>query len=234
MNAPVNTYGPTAEQSARALVRAGAYGITPEKLVKWKSGIKAPVYTNARLLRRDPGARSVIKKNLANAVRAIYPSTEVVTGMSVAGIMWSSLVADEIGLPDAFVRKTRKEHGPTNSLVDCDPEPNAKTVLIDDLVATGESLVPAVVALREEAGLHVLGVLSIVNWGFKEMHERFAGLELPVWTLVSYPQLVAAALEAGLVTQSGVNELMRFYADPWNHTWNLASLRPPINRAAIR
>jgi hypothetical protein len=65
----------------------------------------------------------------------------------------------------------------------------------------------------------VAGIGSIANWGFPEMRTRLA--PWPVRALTSYPQVLASAQQAGMVTAADVRELLRFYADPRRHSWRL-------------
>jgi len=47
--------------------------------------------------------------------------------------------------------------------------------------------------------------------------------ELAPWTVravTSYPQLLAGAHEAGLLSAADADELARFYADPRGHRWS--------------
>jgi hypothetical protein len=43
----------------------------------------------------------------------------------------------------------------------------------------------------------------------------------PVRALTSYPQVLASAQRAGVITAADVTELLRFYADPRRHSWSL-------------
>ena len=58
---------------------------------------------------------------------------------------------------------------------------------------------------------------TLANW--PDMRARLAP-----WTVrarTSYPQVLASAQEAGIVSPAEGRELMRFYADPRRHTWRL-------------
>jgi orotate phosphoribosyltransferase len=226
---------PSAEDVARALVLNGCYlinlGGDPQSFYEWKSGIVAPCYTDCRVLMGAPGARSIVKRALAESIRATFPGADCVVGMAEAGIVWSSLTADDLGLPHAFVRKQKKPHG-RPALVEGAPKLGGRAVLVDDLVATGESLEAAVAALADEANITTVGVQSIVNWNFAEMRERFNRLDVPVKALVSYPDLLAAMrLYRDLPPAAGA-ELTRFYANPRGHTWNLTALGVPVPASA--
>lgn len=234
MISPALIYDPTAEQVARALISAGAYrirfGSSEEQFFTWKSGIRAPVYTDCRVLNGDPGARGIVMRALGSSIKSNFPDAEYVVGIAEAGIVWSTIAAIEVGLPHAFVRKSIKPHG-IPARVDCSPPPNVKAVLVDDLVASGESLMKAVKALREERNIATIGVQSIVNWDFLEMRSLFADSKIRIRALVSYPQLLDAALETSLLSQSAYNELALFYRNPRHHNWNLTAFSDDFQAA---
>lgn len=128
-----------------------------------------------------------------------------------------------LDLPLAYVRaEARAVGGP---LVECSPGPAARAVIIEDVAASGGSTVQVISALRAETGIGIAGVQSIANWNFPEMRAR-----LTRWTVravTSYPQVIASARQAGLVSAADARQLLRFYADPRRHRWNLAGGAPP-------
>jgi orotate phosphoribosyltransferase len=221
-------YKPTAAPVSRCLIDAGAYLMAAslsdrEKWFTWKSGTRAPVYTDCRKLARNPGASALVKSALGNAIRSYYPDVECVVGMAEAGVIWSTLAASELGKGQAFVRKQRKQHG-TRTLVECDPPAGARAVIVDDLMASGGSVEHACRAIRGEAQLVPIGVMTIVNWNFEAMRRRLSALHLPVHALTSYPELLEAAVEARRLGELAAFELGRFYSDPERHEWDLRAL----------
>ena len=228
MIAPTLIYGPTAEQVARALISADAYLIrsditSEDEFYTWKSGIKAPVYTDSRVLNSDPGAMAIVQRALGSSIRANFPSAECVVGVAEAGIVWSALAAVDLSLPHAFVRKAEKSYGRPGLLVGSPPR-GARAVLVDDLVASGSSLEKSVHVLKSENDISTIGVQSIVNWDFIEMRDRFRALGIPVRALVSFPQLLDAGLERGLLSNEAKAELAAFYGNPRAHKWNISAL----------
>ena len=219
-------YAPTTERIARTMVGNGAYLVDKRDFFTWKSGIKAPVYTDCRVMFRHAGARTMIKKALASAILSEFGNPDYIVGVAEAGIVWSALVADELHTRAAFVRKQPKVHGVGGLLVGVEQKADRplgiNAVVVDDLVASGESLVHCVSALRDEAGIEVLGIASIVNWDFIAMRDRFRDLEIPVSCLVSYPQLLEAAMEDGCLSADDVDELRAFYQNPRAHSWSPA------------
>jgi len=222
---PTLVYDPTSEIVARALITAGAYRITtdspPDQWFKWKSGILAPVYTDCRVLAGHPGECAIVRTSLGSSIRANFPHAEYIVGMSEAGIIWATLAGSELAKPFAFVRKQKKGHGASAGFVECSPPVGARAVVVDDLVASGESLEHAIRALKEEKDIKTIGVQSIVNWDFLEMRDRFRNFEIPTRALVSFPSILRAAVEASMITERAMEELTDFYRSPRSHKWNL-------------
>lgn len=227
---PGLVYSPTSDAVARALVTAQCYNIhpspSPDDLYTWKSGIRAPAFCNCRNLGRHPGESSLIARALSELVKVEYPRAEAVAGVADAGIRWSAIVGHLLAVPDFFIRKAAKKHGnQPGMLVECSPPEGSAVVIIDDLVASGRSVLNAIDVLEEERGLEVLGVCSIVNWDFTSMHDAFRDRRVRVNTLASYPDLIDAAFNEGLIAQKAIQELRNFYRNPFDHVWDFSRLR---------
>jgi len=89
-----------------------------------------------------------------------------VAGEGVGGIPLAAAIAMCTGfIHPIFVRKTTKDHG-TEQKVERARDvirDGSKVVLVEDVLTTGGSALRAVNALRAD-GLHVLGVLALVDW----------------------------------------------------------------------
>jgi orotate phosphoribosyltransferase len=204
---------------ADALVASGAFTVDMrmprDRWFRWKSGILAPCGCNCRRLNALPAFRRLVDDALADAVRSAFPDVAYVVAVAHAGIPWAKTLAERLDLPLAYVRaEARDADGP---LVECAPVGRARAVILEDVVASGGSTARAIQALLAETGLRVAGVQSIANWDFPEMRAQLA--LWPVRALTSYPQVLASAQEAGLVTAADVGQLLRFYADPRQHCW---------------
>jgi orotate phosphoribosyltransferase len=227
---PKLVYGPTAMISARAVFSAGAYLIaeemTPENFYKWKSGILAPVYTDCRVIQSHPGPASTLIKALSSSIEANFPSCGAIVGMAEAGLFWSSPVSQELALPHAFVRKTKKDYG-TGRMVEGRLGPDVSVVLVDDLMAGGGTAIDAINMIEDETGAHVIGVQTIVNWDFSTMRHRFSELGIPCRALVSFPQILEVAVSLGVITTLAASELKAFYRNPADHEFAIENLTPP-------
>jgi orotate phosphoribosyltransferase len=205
---------------AAALVASGAFTVDMrlprDQWFRWKSGILAPCGCNCRRLNTLPAIRRLIDDALTEATRASFPDADYIVAVAHAGIPWAKTLADRLDLPLAYVRAEARADGAP--LVECSPGQGARAVLVEDVVASGGSAARAIEALHTETGLRVVGVQSIANWDFPQMRALLAP-----WTvraLTSYPQVLASAREAGLVSAVDVEELLRFYADPRGHAWS--------------
>jgi orotate phosphoribosyltransferase len=204
---------------AAALVTSGAFTadlrMPRDQWFRWKSGILAPCGCNCRRLNAVPFLRRLVDDALADATRSAFPNADYIVAVAHAGIPWAKSVAERLDLPLAYVRTEAREPG--GLLVECEPGTGDQAVIIEDVVASGGSATRAIRALLAETSLRVAGVQSIANWNFPEMRDLLAP-----WTVravTSYPQVLASAHEAGMLSEADVDQLLRFYADPRRHRW---------------
>jgi orotate phosphoribosyltransferase len=204
---------------AAALVASGAFTadlrMPRDQWFRWKSGILAPCGCNCRRLNALPDLRRLVDDALADATRSSFPGADYIVAVAHAGLPWAKTVAERLDLPLAYVRAQAREAG--GPLVECEPGTGARAVIIEDVVASGGSAARAISALLAETSLRVAGVQSIANWNFPEMRDLLAP-----WTVravTSYPQVLASAREAGMLSDGDVSQLLRFYADPRRHRW---------------
>ncbi|HUN35371.1 MAG TPA: phosphoribosyltransferase family protein [Trebonia sp.] len=205
---------------AAALVESGAFtaslAMPRDQWYRWKSGILAPCGCNCRRLNAIPVRRRLVDDALEATTRTSFPDADYIIGVALAGIPWAKTLADRLDLPLSYVRADPRAAGAP--LVECSPGPRGRALVIEDVVASGGTVAAAIQALHAETSLEVVGVASIANWGFPEMRARLAPWK--VRALTSYPQLLASAREAGLLTAADVSQLARFYADPHQHRWD--------------
>lgn len=233
-------YSPTREQVARAIINSGSYQVlsdwdllNPAAYYKWKCGVDAPVYTNCRNIMGYPGASAVVMNSLINSIRNSFPTPELIIGMESAGIYWSTGVAIGMSLPHAFIRKQPKDHGGEDGcFVGCTaPLKNITAIIVDDAVASGETLEEAIQKLQIEKGIKVLGVQSILNWNFNEMSDRFRRLNIPVKGLVTYTDVLKEALNQDVIDEELFRELDLFYKNHRNHVFDFRFIENRIRQA---
>jgi orotate phosphoribosyltransferase len=194
---------------ASSLLEAGAVRLSPKDPFTWASGLRSPIYCDNRQLLGFPALRSAIRQELAARAALLGPT--LIAGTSTAGIPWAALVAEELGLPMAYVRPEPKKHG-MGRQVEGPHADGHRVVLIEDLVSTGGSSIRCVEALRHEDA-QVLQVLALFSYGLPQADQAFraAGVDLAV--LATFPDLARKAGEKGLLDRHDLESLAEWRAD---------------------
>ena len=200
------------EKIAELLLETEAVFLRPDEPFVWASGIKSPVYCYNRLTLTAPQARNIIEQAMADTVKAEYPEAEVLMGTSTAGIAHAAIAAHILGLPMGYVRGAAKDHGRGNR-IEGRLLPGQKTVVIEDLISTGGSVLDTVEALRQE-GAEVLGIVSIFTYQFEEAERRMSETGVKNISLCDLDALMQAAELKGYITAEQRKMVEAFRADP--------------------
>lgn len=197
---------------AKDLLKIEAVKLSPENPFTWASGIKSPIYCDNRLTISYPEIRKQIADGLAKKIIEKFPDIEVIGGVATAGIPHATLVAEKLGLPLIYVRSKPKDHG-RGKQIEGVLKPGAKTVLIDDLLSTGGSVLKAVDAAKGE-GADVIGVGAIFSYELPAVYQNFEKKNLEFLTLTNYSELIDQALDMNYITDSQVEILKKWREEP--------------------
>ena len=200
------------EKIAELLLETEAVFLRPDEPFVWASGIKSPVYCDNRLTLTAPQARNIIEQAMADTVKAEYPEAEILMGTSTAGIAHAAIVAHILGLPMGYVRGAAKDHGRGNR-IEGRLLPGQKTVVIEDLISTGGSVLDTVEALRQ-AGAEILGIVSIFTYQFEEAERRMSETGVKNISLCDLDALMQAAELKGYIKAEQRKMVEAFRADP--------------------
>lgn len=157
------------------------------------SGRESPYYVDARATTMSAEGLELIGSLGREAIRAAGWDADLVGGLTLGAdpVAYAIALASRAHPPviDAFtVRKDAKRHG-TGRRVEGPFRPDARIVIVEDVITTGGSALTAVEAVRE-AGAEVLGVLAVVDRAEGGM-DRLEATGLTVTALVTLPELVA-------------------------------------------
>lgn len=199
---------------AEKLLQSNAVKLSPANPFTWASGWKSPIYCDNRRLLSFPYVRDFIKSEMCNVIFEGFPDAELVAGVATAGIAWGAMAADQLKLPYIYVRPKPKEHGMGNQ-IEGSFEPGQKVVVIEDLISTGKSSLQVVDVLKQ-AGLEVVGMVSIFTYGFTKAQEAFAAAGVPFISLTNYQNMISIALEKGLIDADMEPVLLKWREDPAN------------------
>jgi orotate phosphoribosyltransferase len=197
---------------AEKLLQAGAVKLSPGKPFTWASGWKSPIYCDNRKVLSFPYLRDFIKSEMCNVIFEQYPEADLLAGVATAGIAWGAMAADQLKLPFVYVRPKPKEHGLANQ-VEGFFEAGQKAIVIEDLVSTGKSSLQVVDVLRK-AGVTIVGMISIFNYGFNEAQEAFKNAGVELESLTNYTSLIELAIEKNIVSPETEQLLLNWRNSP--------------------
>ena len=199
---------------AHLLLQNKSIKLNPAKPFQWTSGWKSPIYCDNRKILSCPEVRDYIRNEFVNVIRKNFGDVEAIAGVATGAIAYGALVADRMNLPFMYVRSSAKSHGLEN-LIEGDPKPGQRIVVIEDLISTGSSSIRAVEALRM-SGCDVLGMVAIFTYGFQFSEEKFSKADCRLITLSNYEALLEHAIESGYISSENLEILKKWRQDPEN------------------
>jgi orotate phosphoribosyltransferase len=197
---------------AEKLLQAEAVKLSPASPFTWASGWKSPIYCDNRRVLGFPYIREFVKSEMCNVIFSEFPEAALLAGVATAGIAWGAMAADQLKLPYIYVRPKPKEHGLGNQ-IEGYYQTGQQVVVVEDLVSTGKSSLQVVDVLKN-AGLEVVGMVSIFTYGFPQASEAFESAGLKYVALTDYSALISLALEKGIITPAQQETLLAWRKDP--------------------
>lgn len=200
------------------LLQIKAIKLNPAKPFTWASGIKSPIYCDNRITLSYHKIRTYIRQEFVRLILEKYEKPDLIAGVATGGIAQGALVAQELGLPFAYVRTEKKGHGLTNQIEGI-VESGQSVVVIEDLVSTGGSSLLAVEALRQ-AGADVKGMFAIFTYNLPTATENFQKASCELTTLTDFNALLQKALEEKYISDTDMQSLLEWKLNP--QAWSKA------------
>jgi orotate phosphoribosyltransferase len=197
---------------AGKLLDVQAVKLSPNAPFTWASGWKSPIYCDNRKVLSFPYVRDFVKSELCNVIFEKFPEADVLAGVATAGIAWGAMAADQLKLPYVYVRPKPKEHGLGNQIEGA-LQAGQKVIVVEDLISTGKSSLQVVDVLKN-AGVEVVGMVSIFTYQFPQAAEAFEKAGVPYHSLTDYPTLISLALERNIVSAGDEAELLKWRENP--------------------
>lgn len=202
---------------AKELLNIKAVFLNPSNPFTWASGIKSPIYCDNRITLSYPKTRKIIEKALSEKIKKEYPDCEYIMGTATAGIAHAALVADILDLPMGYVRSSSKDHG-RNNMIEGLVIPNAKVVVVEDLISTGGSCITVVNTLIE-AGFIVQGVVAIFSYNLPKAEKVFADNNVTYHAISNYDVLKEIAVELNYIDPVDIPKLNKWKENPSDESW---------------
>ena len=197
---------------AARLLQVEAIKLSPNKPYTWASGWKSPIYCDNRRVLSFPYDRDFIKSELCSVIFEKFPEATAIAGVATAGIAWGAMAADQLKLPFLYVRPKPKEHGLGNQIEGA-VEKGQKILIIEDLISTGKSSLQVCDVLKE-AGVEVIGMVSIFNYGFSQAADAFESAGIKLISLTNYGVLIDLALQNNMVNPKELEMLLSWRENP--------------------
>jgi orotate phosphoribosyltransferase len=194
------------------LLQIKAVKLSPANPFTWASGLKSPIYCDNRITLSYPKIRTHIRQQFVQAIFEKYDTPDLIVGVATGGIAQGALIAQELGLPFAYVRTEKKSHG-LNNQIEGVTEKGQSAVVIEDLVSTGGSSLKAVEALREK-GIEVKGMMAIFTYGLQKALDNFKAFNCNLTTLTDFESLIHKASEENYITENDLQSLLQWRMDP--------------------
>ena len=197
---------------ALQLLKINAVVLRPNEPFVWASGWNSPIYCDNRLTLLYPEIRNKMAETITNFIKENFPKTEVVTGTATAGIPHAAWIADRLNLPMAYVRSKAKAYGMGNQ-IEGGVRKGQSTVVIEDLVSTGGSVISVIDALQF-VGANVQAVCTIFTYDFEISATKFTDVKVPFYSLLDYNTLIDVAVEHGYVKETDLKLLSQWRTNP--------------------
>lgn len=197
---------------AEFLLQAKAIKLSPNAPFTWASGLKSPIYCDNRITLSFPHIRTYIRQQFVRMIEEKFGKPDVIVGVATGGIAQGALIAQDMGIPFAYVRTEAKGHGMQNQIEGI-VEAGQSVVLIEDLVSTGKSSLSAVKALKDRK-CKISGMISIFTYQFDEAINAFKDAKVPLYSLTNYETLIEQAVEESFITKKDVESLKKWRENP--------------------
>jgi orotate phosphoribosyltransferase len=202
----------TAYTTAEFLLQIKAIKLDVKNPFTWTSGIISPIYCDNRKTLSYPKIRTYIRQELVKLINENFGTIDLIAGVATGAIAQGALVAQDFGLPFAYVRSAKKGHGLANQIEGV-VESGQSVVVVEDLVSTGKSSLAAVQALKD-AGCNVKGMVAIFTYSLKEAEKNFEKAKVLLYTLTDYETLIEKAIERDYVSETDIKSLLSWKENP--------------------
>ena len=210
---------PSAEEiarlTARMLLEIKAVHFNSADPFILSSGLPSPTYIDCRKLISFPRIRSTLLDFMTVTVmrNAGFEAFDNIAGGETAGIPFSALVAERMGLPMTYVRKKPKGYG-RNARIEGVMGEGDRVLLVEDLTTDGGSKLSFVDAIRE-TGATCGHTAVIFYYGiFPETITTLREHGVELHHLCTWWDVLAEARASQAFDAQTLNEVQAFLNDP--------------------
>ncbi|MDP3066994.1 MAG: orotate phosphoribosyltransferase [Methanobacteriaceae archaeon] len=122
------------------------------------SGRESDYYVDMKKAITDPQILSQIGKMIASKIAG--SKVDKVAGPALGAVPIATAVSLASGIPMLMIRKSKKGYG-TSKLIEGDLEDGDQVVVVEDVTTTGNSLLKAVNAVKDNGGMVVRALVAV-------------------------------------------------------------------------
>ena len=213
------------QQIAIELLRIKAVVISPKNPFVLSSGMRCPMYCDNRLTLSYPRLRTMITDAFEQEVRRRDLIPDTIVAVATAGIAHAAFLAQRLEVPMVYVRSKHKGYGRQNQIEGV-LKPNQRTLVLEDLVMSGESSLRVVSVVHKVTGRLPEAVFSIFTYDIPGVREAFASAGSPLISISDLGVLLHGALAFNLLTEPELDALRSFQNDPdeWSDRFKAANV----------
>ena|SRR3989338_1079508 len=200
------------KEIASSLLKVKAVIVRRDPPFVWTSGIKAPIYTDNRILISYPEYRKQVVDSFLELIAEKDIEFDVIAGTATAGIPWAAWLADRLNVPMIYVRSEKKGHGKEN-LIEGKLEKGKQVLIVEDLISTGGSSIRTAESLIE-AGASVEDVISIFTYELPDAKKNFKQAKLKLNSLTNFSELIDIAFENRYITKDDKISILKWSQNP--------------------
>lgn len=210
------------KEIAKLLIDAEAYKVfynKPESTWPvWADGRKAPCYCDVRSILSNADARLGVADLLATFIKQEFPQVNVIAGLVTAGVPLATTIADKLKLGLVYVRGEKKKHG-TGKQIEGNLRPGSKVLIIDDVLASGGSIIKGVRAFDTESDVTIEGAATLVSFSKPEFANKWQdvtdknGKQITLATGCTFTDLLDESLAQNLLNEQQYKEMHAIYSN---------------------
>jgi orotate phosphoribosyltransferase len=198
---------------AQALLKIHAVIYSPDKPIKFRTGILSPLYLDNRVIASHPQTWQLVVNTFCDLIKEKNLQFDMVGGLETSGLLFSTVVGYVLHKPTIFVRKSERTYG-TQKRIEGGNVKGKTILLVQDMVTTGKSILETAQILRF-AQAKVTDCLIIDSHDFVETEVAFAKAKINMYVLTTYPVIIREALKLKYFTKEDIKIIEDWYDNPW-------------------
>ncbi len=199
------------EDIASLLIDAGCVSARSDEPFRLPSGWASPVYMDCRRLISYPEVRRAIVSASLSRLRSAgaLDAVDSIAGGEASGIALAAWMAEALNLPMQLVRKRPVGLSHVEGVV----QPGSRVLLVDDLMAAGQSKITFIRALADTKAV-VKDLLVVFSYGTFDADAMLVQQGVRVHALTTWSDVLAVANKRNVLPLHARQELALFLQNP--------------------